>query len=110
KKLVAVALERKNKGIGRMYARVIKNGSSPSLRPFFHDHIDKNAEIKTDEWSGYRPLKATFPHLIQSASGKKGEHFPPDASSDHDVQSLAPWHPSCRGTSASLSRRVLLPI
>ncbi|MEM0938913.1 MAG: IS1595 family transposase, partial [Bacteroidota bacterium] len=61
---------------GGLYARVIKDGSSPSLRPFFHDHIDKNAEIKTDEWRGYRPLKATFPHLTQIASGKKGEHFP----------------------------------
>ncbi|MEM6736657.1 MAG: transposase [Bacteroidota bacterium] len=55
---------------------MIKGESSQSLRPFFHDHMDKKGSDQTDEWRGYRPLKATFPYLTQIASSKKGEHFP----------------------------------
>ncbi len=38
--------------------------------------IDSNAEVKTDEWTGYKPLKVDFPNLVQSPSGRKGEGFP----------------------------------
>ena len=76
KKLVVVAIERESKGIGRMYARVIKDGSHASLKPFFADHISPKATIKTDEWKGYGPFSADFPNLEQIPSGKKGVNFP----------------------------------
>lgn len=76
KKLVAVAIERKGKGISRMYACVIQDASNEALRPFFKDHIDPNASVKTDKWSGYSPLKNEYPDLTQVKSGKKGTNFP----------------------------------
>lgn len=74
KKLVVVAIEREGKGIARMYARWIKDGSHQSLKPIFDDHIDPKAVIKTDEWKDYGSLKSEFPNLEQVPSGKKGNN------------------------------------
>ncbi len=41
KKLVIIAIEKKGKGISRMYAKVVKNGSKQAFKPFFEDHISK---------------------------------------------------------------------
>jgi len=75
KKLLAVVIERKGKGISRMYGRVIPDGSSDSLKPLFEAHISSQAAIRTDGWTGYKPLKKDFPNLIQDKSGTKGENF-----------------------------------
>lgn len=76
KKLVVVAIERKGKGIGRIYARLIEDASSKSLGPFFKDHIHPAATIKTDKWSGYGPLEKEYPNLERVKSGNKGSNFP----------------------------------
>jgi predicted RNA-binding Zn-ribbon protein involved in translation (DUF1610 family) len=76
KKLVVFAVERKGKGISRLYGKVIEKASSKELGNFMKQIIDKNAEVKTDEWTGYKPLTADFPNLTQVPSGKKGENFP----------------------------------
>jgi predicted RNA-binding Zn-ribbon protein involved in translation (DUF1610 family)/transposase-like protein len=76
KKLVVLAAERKGKGFSRIYGKVIKNASSKELGDFMRQVIDKHASIKTDEWSGYKPLMKEFPNLVQVPSGKKGENFP----------------------------------
>ena len=76
KKLVAVAIERAGKGISRMYARVIPDASSESLQPFFKDHIDMSATVKTDKWLGYKPLQNQYSNLTQIKSGEKGINFP----------------------------------
>lgn len=72
KKLVIVALEIVMNGVGRAYAEVISDFSSKSFRPFFEKYISKNSMVKTDEWTGYKPLKKDYSKLIQipSASGK----------------------------------------
>lgn len=75
KKLVIVALEIRKGGVGRAYAQVIQDFSSNSFSPFFQNHISKDAEIKTDEWTGYKPLKKDYPNLIQIPS-KSGKGFP----------------------------------
>jgi transposase-like protein len=62
-------------GFGRAYAATIKDASSDSFRPFFEKHIDKNAEVVTDEWTGYMPLKSTYKKLKQLPSNK-GKSFP----------------------------------
>lgn len=76
KRLVVFAIERKGKGVGRLYGKVISHSSSKELGGFMKQVIDADAEIKTDEWTGYTPLKKHFKNLYQVASGKKGENFP----------------------------------
>lgn len=72
KKIVIMALEIVEKGVGRAYAQVLDDYSSKSFIPFFEKHISKDAVIKTDEWTGYKPLKKDYPNLkqIPSLSGK----------------------------------------
>ncbi|MGC9385295.1 MAG: IS1595 family transposase, partial [Kosmotogaceae bacterium] len=76
KKLVVFAIERKGKGIQRLYGKVISNASSKELGGFMKSNIATDANIKTDEWTGYKPLRKNFPNLSQTPSGKKGEGFP----------------------------------
>ena len=75
KRLVVVALEVVNEGFGRAYAEVIDDASVKSLRPFFERRISKNAEIITDKWNGYKPLKKDYLELTQDPSDK-GKKFP----------------------------------
>ena len=76
KKLVVVGIEKKNKGVSRLYARVIKHADAKSLGSFMEAHIDKKAKITTDKWTGYLPLKEKFENLTQIYSGEKGGNFP----------------------------------
>jgi hypothetical protein len=76
KKLVVLGIERKGKGISRMYGKVIRHADSKELGSFMTDFIDPSAIIKTDEWTAYRPLRKSFPNLFQVPSGKKGSNFP----------------------------------
>lgn len=75
KALVAVALEIVKKGVGRAYAQVIEDASSKSFTPFFERHISKDALVKTDKWTGYGPLKQSYPGMVQVPS-KSGKGFP----------------------------------
>ena len=74
KKQVVLAIEKKGKGVSRMYAKVVDNASSKQLKLFFHDHISTQTAIKIDKWRGYIPLKEKYPYLIQIESGKKGKN------------------------------------
>lgn len=76
KKLVVFAIERKGKGVSRLYGKVINQSSSKELGGFMKTVIEKNAHIKTDKWRGYQPLKKDFIGLKQVPSGKKGGNFP----------------------------------
>jgi len=75
KKLVVVALEIVQNGVGRAYAEVIDDASSKSLAGFFHRRISKSACVVTDEWNGYKPLKKEYPNLTQIKSNN-GKNFP----------------------------------
>jgi hypothetical protein len=75
KKLVVVALEIVEGGVGRAYAQVIKDASSTSFKPFFELYISKDAKIITDVWRGYIPLKKDYPKMEQMKS-EKGKNFP----------------------------------
>jgi hypothetical protein len=75
KKLVVVGIEKQGKGISRMYGQKISKSSGDELSNFFDNHIDKSAKIRTDRWSGYKPLEKEYPHLSREYSGKKGGNF-----------------------------------
>ena len=75
KRLVIVALEIVKGGLGRAYAATINDASSASFAPFFERHIDKDAEVVTDEWTGYKPLKSIYKKMRQIPSNK-GKSFP----------------------------------
>lgn len=70
KKLVVVALEIVEGGVGRAYAKVIQDASANSFKSFFNAHISKDARIITDEWNGYKPLKKEFSRLEQVKSDR----------------------------------------
>lgn len=76
KKIIVFAAERKGKGISRLYGKVIPNSSAKELGAFMKTCITPEASIRTDEWTGYRPLKKEFVNLEQVPSGNKGENFP----------------------------------
>jgi hypothetical protein len=76
KKLVVFAVERKGRGISRMYGKVIQHSSAKELGDFMKSTIELSANIKTDQWTGYKPLSRDFENLIQVPSGKKGNNFP----------------------------------
>ncbi len=75
KKIVVVAVERKKRGISRFYGRVIETASKANLKGFMDDFIDKEAEVRTDKWSGYRGLDAHYKNLSMEKSEKKGRNF-----------------------------------
>lgn len=76
KKLVVFAIEKKGRGISRLYGKVIERSSAKELGDFMKANIESDAIVKTDEWTGYKPLKKDFVNLSQIPSGKKGENFP----------------------------------
>lgn len=78
KQLVVLGIEKVvdkdgNETIGRAYAKVIKNGSTDNLKPFFEEKISKDASIKTDGWRGYLPLKKDW--KIQQEVSDKSKNF-----------------------------------
>lgn len=75
KKLVVLSIERKDKGISRMYARVIESASKTNLKGFMQDHIAAEANVRTDKWAGYKGLEEEFPKIIREKSEKKGKNF-----------------------------------
>lgn len=76
KKLVVVAIEKKSRGVSRMYAKVISKSSAKELGEFMEKTISKEANIKTDEWNAYKSLDIKFPNMTHVPSGKKGGNFP----------------------------------
>lgn len=76
KKLVVVAIEKKKKGVSRLYARVIDKADAENLGGFMKDHIAPQDQITTDKWTGYQPLRKTFENMTQIYSGRKGSAFP----------------------------------
>lgn len=72
KKLIVVALEIVDKGVGRAYAELIEKSSAQELGDFLKKHVSKESHIIADEWRGYIPLKKIFSNLeqIKSADGK----------------------------------------
>ena len=75
KKEVVIGIEKAGRKVSRVYAQVIPNASHTELKVFFQNHISPSAEITTDKWKGYAPLKENYPLLEQIESGEKGNNF-----------------------------------
>lgn len=75
KKLVVIAVEKVEDGVGRAYGQIIENASSKVLAPFFNTYIATNSNVITDEWNGYKPLMKTYPFMKQRPSNG-GQNFP----------------------------------
>jgi hypothetical protein len=74
KKLIVLAIEILEDGVGRAYAEVIEHSSAIELGGFLKKYVSKDAEIISDKWKGYTPLKKEFKNLKQVAS-KDGKNF-----------------------------------
>lgn len=78
KVLVLVEKVKNKKGettMGRAYAEKINGYASEDLLPMMKKHIAANANVQTDKWTGFAPLKKYFPNLEQEKSDK-GRNFP----------------------------------
>lgn len=74
KRQVVIAVEKKGKGVSRVYARVIEHASKAELLPFIRAHVATSAHIKTDKWSAYKTLKAEYPNHTAVLS-ENGSNF-----------------------------------
>lgn len=86
KKKVVCAVELTESGkVKRFYALKIKDFSAKSLRPIFDHHIDKAAQVITDQWKGYRPLAKYF--TIKQIPSELGLNFKAIHTMIHQVKS-----------------------
>lgn len=74
KKLIVLALEIMEDGVGRAYADVIEHSSAVELGSFLNKYVSREAEVISDKWKGYAPLKKEFKNLKQVAS-EDGKNF-----------------------------------
>jgi len=75
KKKVVIAIEKKGKGVSRIYAKQIDDYSKKSILPFMRQHISANADLKTDGWTAYDNISDEFP-LHQQELSQGGSNFP----------------------------------
>lgn len=74
KKLIVLAVEIVEDGVGRAYAEVIEHSSAVELGGFLIKYVSREAEVVSDKWKGYTPLKKEFKNLKQVAS-EDGKNF-----------------------------------
>ena len=74
KKLVVLALEIVENGVGRAYAEIIEHASGKELGAFLNKYVSTDAQVVCDECKGYTPLKKVFTKLSQVASDD-GKNF-----------------------------------
>ena len=85
KKKVLCAMELTDRcKVKRFYVLKIPDFSSKSLRTIFDKHISKTAQVTTDQWKGYKPIKDFDITQIPSNNGK---NFPTLHKIIHQVKS-----------------------
>lgn len=67
KKLIVQAVKILEDGVGRAYAEVIEHSSAIELGAFLTKYVSSEAEVVSDKWKGYTPLKKEFKNLKQVA-------------------------------------------
>jgi transposase-like protein len=75
KKKIVAAVETTEEGkIKRVYGLKIDDYSSKSLSEIFEKHIAFTANVKTDKWKGYLPLKSDY--SIEQSNSNNGQSLP----------------------------------
>ncbi len=72
KSIVAIAVEVRGRGMGRIRMSVIPDVSANSLHGFISNSVEKDSDVRSDGWSGYKGLeKKGYSHAVVniSASG-----------------------------------------
>ena len=70
KAITAVQLTEEGK-IKRMYIQKIRDFSAQSLQYIFIKHIDKQAQVMTDKWRGYKPIAKAWNITQKESNGGK---------------------------------------
>ncbi len=60
KKLIVLAVEILEDGVGRAYAEAIEHSSAIELGAFLTKYVSSEAEVVSDKWKGYTPLKRSL--------------------------------------------------
>jgi len=80
KALVAIAVEKKGRALGRTRMAVVNDASRDQLCGFIHAVIEPGTTVRTDGWQGYRALKSRgYIHdrvLQQNSSTEPSELLP----------------------------------
>ena len=72
KALIAVAVEEKGAGMGRLRMGRVRDASAASLVPFVEESVEPGSVVQTDGWLGYEPLeKKGYRHRIVFVSGQR---------------------------------------
>lgn len=108
KKLVVAGMQKKKKCISRLYARMISNADAASPGDFMKHHNATDANVTTDQWTGYRSLAKVFENLVQVPSGKKGSNFPELHRIILNLKGVAQWRAPSRLGLSGLSGLILL--
>lgn len=70
--LIVIAAEVRGRGTGRIRMRRVADASADSLIPFIQQVVSDGAIVRTDGWSGYRPVaRAGYQHRATSLRGTK---------------------------------------
>jgi len=78
KTLVLVAVEDKDKCMGRIRLHKIRNASGDSLLPAVKDSVQPGSEVHTDGWEGYSQLSASgYKHTIIRETADIGKNVLP---------------------------------
>jgi transposase-like protein len=99
KALVAVGVEVRRAGSGRVRMAVIDNASAATLTSFVRANIAAGSTVHTDAWQGYRPLSrhgydpATLPTGSPRAGSQHRRHPAPSTPGDLQPEELARRHP-----------------
>jgi transposase-like protein len=71
KALIAIAVEEKGAGMGRIRMSRVRDASAASLIPFVKESVEPGSVLHTDGWLGYEPLeKKGYRHRIVFVSGR----------------------------------------
>jgi len=80
KTLVLVAVEVKEKRMGRIRMQKVKDASGKSLIPAIKESVQANSEIHTDGWEGYSQLSTSgYKHKIIRETADVGKNLLPYA-------------------------------
>ncbi len=86
KKKAVCAVEYTDEGkVKRMYSLSIDNFSTKELKKIFDKHIDKKAQVITDKWKGYNPLKKDY--SITQVESNQGMNFKKLHTMIHQIKS-----------------------